>query len=125
VAVVFIVVPPAADGFVAIHQHVEPAAMVAVEVLHAESAAIARPFGEVLAGECERRRRQDVGDEVVRAQPLHEILGGVRGRLVHEDGAPVLLQRVGVGIGTQEGRAVTEVTLGVPHAERIRCSFCR
>jgi hypothetical protein len=72
-AVVFVVVPAAVDRLVAIHQYVEPAALAAVEVLHTEAAAVARPLGEVLAGECERRGGQDVGDAAVGMQPLDEI----------------------------------------------------
>lgn len=47
---------------------------------------------------------------------MHELLGGVRRRFVDEDGAAILRERVGVGIGLQEGGAVTEVAVRV--AER-------
>ena len=76
-AVVLVVVPAVADGSVAVHQHVEPAALIAVEVLHAESGAITRPLGEVLAGQREGGRRQDVGDEALLAEAVHEPFGGV------------------------------------------------
>jgi hypothetical protein len=62
-AVFFVIVPSAANGFIVVHEHIKSAALVAVEVLHAEAAAIACPFGEVLAGEREGRRRQHLGDE--------------------------------------------------------------
>ena len=42
-AVVFVVVPSVADRFVAVHQHVEAAPLVAVEVLHAEAACARLP----------------------------------------------------------------------------------
>ena len=100
-AVLVVVVPLAADRLAAVHQHVEPAALGAVEVLHPEGAAIARPLGELRAGQRERRRRQDLGDEPLLAQPLDELGGGVRGRLVHEHRPPDLLQRLAVGVGAQ------------------------
>ncbi len=100
-------------GSVAVHQHVEAAALVAVEVLHAEAGAIACPLCEVLAGQREGRRRQNVGDQPLLAEPVDELLGGVRRRLVDEDRAAVLLERVGVGVGLQQGGAVTEVAVGV------------
>jgi len=42
-----------------------------------------------------------------------KFFGGVRRRLVNEDGAAVPLERVGVGIGLQQRGAVTEIVLGV------------
>ena len=100
-------------GSVAVHQHVEAAALVAVEVLHAEAGAIAGPLAEVLAGQRECRAWQDVGDEALLAEPVDEPLGGVRGRFVHENGTAVPLERVGVGVGLQQGGAVAEVAVGV------------
>ena len=99
----FVVVPSVADWFVAVHEYVEAPALFAIEVLHAEPAAIAGPFGEVLAGEREGGRGQDVGDETVRAQAVDELLGGVRSRLVDEYGAAVLLECVGVCLGLHQG----------------------
>ena len=109
----FVVVPSVADWFVAVHEYVEAPALFAIEVLHAEPAAIAGPFGEVLAGEREGGRGQDVGDETVRAQAVDELLGGVRSRLVDEYGAAVLLECVGVRLGLHQGRPVGEIAMRV------------
>jgi hypothetical protein len=45
---------------------------------------------------------------------LDELFGGVRGRFVDQNGTSVPFQAVDVGIGLQQGRAVTEIALGMP-----------
>ena len=110
-AVVLVVVPPVADGIGAVHQDVESTALVAVEVLHPETGALACPFLKVLAGQGECRRRQNVGDQPLLAEPVDELLGGVGGGLVDQDRALEALERVGVGVGLDEGRAVTEIAV--------------
>ncbi len=85
-AVVLVVVPPVADGFAAVHQHVEAATLIAVEVLHAEAGAITGPLLKVLARQREHGCRQHLGDEALLLQSVDEPLGGVRGRLVDQDG---------------------------------------
>ncbi len=53
------------DGVGSVHQDVEAAALVAVEViLHPEARAVSGPLGELCAGKGERRRGQDVGDQI-------------------------------------------------------------
>ena len=114
-AVVLVVVPAAADGVGAVHQDVEAAALVAVEVLHAEARAVAGPLGENRCGAArmsawaERRRPGPV-----LAQPVDELLGGVRGGFVDQDRAAVALEGVGIGVGLDQGGAVAEVVVGVP-----------
>ena len=67
-----------------------------------------------LRGSANVGRRQHVGDEPLVAQPVDEALRGVRCRFVHEHGPTVLRERVGVGVGLNQGGAVTEVAVGVP-----------
>ena len=92
-AVLGIEVPAAAGGRVAVHQVAEPAALLAVEVLHPQAAAaLRRPGGEVLV----------VAEELVRAhrphpEPLqhaHPVPGHRLHRrdLVRSEGAPVVPQ---------------------------------
>ena len=114
-AVVLVVVPPAADGLATVHQHVEASALVAVEVLHPEAGAVAGPVAEspCAAG------RTSAWAAPRRPGPAScsrcdEPLGGERGGLVDQHGSAVPLERVGVGVGADQRRAVAEVPLGVP-----------
>ena len=115
-AVLVVEVPLPADRLAALHQHVEPAALGAVEVLHPEGLAVARPLRELRARERERRRRQDLGDQPLLLQPLDERERGVRGGLVDDDRPPDPLQRLAVGVGAQVGRAVAQLGGEVAHA---------
>ena len=115
-AVGVVVVPLAAQRVGAVHEHVEATPPRAVELLHAEGGALASPVGELLAGQRERRRRQDLGDEPVLTEALDEVGCGVRGRLVHDHRPSHLLQGLAVGLGAQVARAVTQLRGQVPHA---------
>ncbi len=124
-AVGVVVVPLAAQRVGAVHQHVEATPLGAVELLHAEGGALARPVGELRAGQGERRRRQDLGDEPVLAETFDEVGGGVGDRLVDEHRPSDLLQRLAIGVGAEVTRAVTQLCGEVAHPERMRCSFWR
>jgi hypothetical protein len=107
-AVVVVVVPPPARGLAAVEEDVEAAALVAVEVLHPERLARARPRAELGPGEGELRRRKDLRDETVLAEALDEVGRGVRGRLVYDDRTAEVLQRLAVRAGREMGRTVAE-----------------
>jgi len=112
-SVVLVVVPAAADGFASVHENVEAAALVAVEVLHPEPGAVAGPMLEVLAGQGERRGGEDVCDEATFAQAVHEPLRGERGGFVDQDGPAKPFEGVGVGLGRDQRGTVAEVAGGV------------
>src|SRR4051812_5006608 len=72
-AVLLVVVPAVADRVGAVHEDVEPAPLITVEVLHAEARAIARPLFEVVAPQRKRRRGKHVGDKTSITEPVHEL----------------------------------------------------
>ena len=120
-AVVLVVVPSVADRFVAVHQHVEAAPLVAVEVLHAE-AACGRPptAAKSLRGSAKVGVGRTSATRPCCAEAVDEPLGGVRGRFVDEDGAAEPLECVGVGVGLQQRGAVAEVARRRAAARRGR-----
>jgi hypothetical protein len=113
-----VVVPPAADRLVGLHQHVEPPPLGAVEVLHPERLPIAGPLVELGARQREGGRGQHLGDQTLRAEPLGQLGRGVRGRLVHHDRPAQLLQRLAVGLRAQVSGPVAELRGQVPHARQ-------
>ena len=76
-AVLLVEVPAASHGVRSVHQDVEAAALVAVEILHPKACPVSGPFGELCAGESERRCGQNVGDQILFLEPLDEPFGGV------------------------------------------------
>ena len=114
-AVVLVVVPPVADGLAAVHQHVEAAALVAVEVLHAEAGAVTGPLArKSLRGNANVGVGRTSATRPCLLQAVDESLGGVRRGLVDEDGSAEPLEGVGVGVGLEQRGAVAEVAVGVP-----------
>jgi hypothetical protein len=108
--VVPVVVPVPAGRFaVRFEEHTEPAALVAVEVLHDEPRAPFGPRGEVLFGQHKTGRGQDFRDNAFLSQPPDEGIGGVRRRLVHDDRPPEPPQAGAVVRGVEQGDAVAEV----------------
>jgi hypothetical protein len=115
-AIVLVVVPLPADELAALHQDVEPTTLGAIEVLHPEGFAVARPLRELRARQREGRGGKDLGDQPLRAQPLDERERGVRGRLVHDDGPADLLQCLPAGLGAQVGGTIAQLVGEVAHA---------
>ena len=99
-AVVGVEVPAAAGGFGAVHEHVVPAAGVAVEVLHAAAVAAAplRPGAKSLIGVTKPRAWQDL--EIALGRERHEVAArGARGRMADGQRLAYLRKRLAVGVG--------------------------
>ena len=122
-AVLGVVVPGPADRLTGVHQHVEAATLGAVEVLHPERLAVAGPVVERGPWQRERRRREDVGDQAVPAQPLDEGGRRERRRLVHQHRPSDLRQRLPVGAGAQVDGPVAELGRGVAQAGEHEVQF--
>jgi hypothetical protein len=111
-----VVVPPAAGRLpVGFDQHVEPAALVAVEVLHDEPLPVRRPVRELVPGAHEARGRQHVGDRTALPQPRHERRGRVRTGLVHDHRPAELGEPRFVGVGTHQRRPVPQIRGDTAH----------
>lgn len=118
-AVLVVVAPATADGrTVGLHQEVEALALGLVEVGHPEPGPVARPRREVLLRQRERRRGQDLGHHSVRLQALDEALGRPAGRLVHDDRAADLGQRLAVRVGGEVAHPVAELCRQMAHARQ-------